>query len=408
MIRQRFLLVVLVTLSILVSTKLFWFSSLSSLSSSSPSDYDNVSDVEVKSMESMEQLVSTTATTILAPSNSSHTKTPKVNNNQDDDDNAQMPQLDASEIVVNSSWVVMSMAMMDSSTADADVAAVDELNNTISLLKDWHFVIVVLSNQKDQNDPSVKKASSIIRERLFNMTSSSSNSTTRAPNGRVHILDDERQERLGYGIVKHLPSDSYARKNIGYLYAIHRGAKHILDLDVGVNVPQYYYSLLSRNDDQSSANSTNSTTPTASTSWLQKPYYLMLSRVRNDENLSHDMSLALSSTVNPLKFFYGADGHYDAHYPHDIRAFDRKHSQQYLVKMHTSLLSERRISIFQGLVHMTTTTNSNETEYPQSNEYSIVAPPGTMAAFHSRNSVLWRMRFGRCSSQRFTSPVART
>ena len=228
MIRQRFLLVVLVTLSILVSTALLWFSSLSSLSSSSPSDYDNVSDVEVnKSMESMEQLVSTTATTILAPSNSSHTKTPKVNNNQDADDNAQMPQLDASEIVVNSSWVVMTMAMMDSSTADADVAAVDELNNTISLLKDWHFVIVVLSNQKDQNDPSVKKASSIIRERLFNMTSSSSNSTARAPNRRVHILDDVRQERLGYGIAKHLPSDSYARKNIGYLYAIHRGAKHI-------------------------------------------------------------------------------------------------------------------------------------------------------------------------------------
>jgi len=41
----------------------------------------------------------------------------------------------------------------------------------------------------------------------------------------------EDQKKLGYRIVDFLPYKSYARKNIGYLYAIQHGAKQIYDTD---------------------------------------------------------------------------------------------------------------------------------------------------------------------------------
>ncbi|EPB71894.1 hypothetical protein ANCCEY_09019 [Ancylostoma ceylanicum] len=47
----------------------------------------------------------------------------------------------------------------------------------------------------------------------------------------VHYLSVEYQQRLGYRILDHLPYKSYARKNIGYLYAIQNGAEWIYDTD---------------------------------------------------------------------------------------------------------------------------------------------------------------------------------
>ncbi|EPB78428.1 hypothetical protein ANCCEY_02494 [Ancylostoma ceylanicum] len=47
----------------------------------------------------------------------------------------------------------------------------------------------------------------------------------------VHFLGVEDQQRLGYRIVRNLPYRSYTRKNIGYLYAIERGAQWIYDTD---------------------------------------------------------------------------------------------------------------------------------------------------------------------------------
>lgn len=49
------------------------------------------------------------------------------------------------------------------------------------------------------------------------------------PNCVYLSVDD--QKKLGYQIVNLLPYKSYARKNIGYLYAIHHGAKQIYDTD---------------------------------------------------------------------------------------------------------------------------------------------------------------------------------
>ena len=48
---------------------------------------------------------------------------------------------------------------------------------------------------------------------------------------KVIYLSLDTQNKLGYKTVECIPKNSYARKNIGYLYAIEHGAKEILDTD---------------------------------------------------------------------------------------------------------------------------------------------------------------------------------
>ena len=48
---------------------------------------------------------------------------------------------------------------------------------------------------------------------------------------KVKYLSLEAQKKLGYKTTEFIPKNSYARKNIGYLYAIQHGAKEILDTD---------------------------------------------------------------------------------------------------------------------------------------------------------------------------------
>ena len=48
---------------------------------------------------------------------------------------------------------------------------------------------------------------------------------------RSVYLDTATQERLGYQILKHTPWSSFSRKNIGYMFAIHHGARLIYDTD---------------------------------------------------------------------------------------------------------------------------------------------------------------------------------
>lgn len=45
----------------------------------------------------------------------------------------------------------------------------------------------------------------------------------------VTYLSVEDQDQLGYRIAKYIPLDHYARKNIGYLFAIANGAKTIYE-----------------------------------------------------------------------------------------------------------------------------------------------------------------------------------
>ena len=48
---------------------------------------------------------------------------------------------------------------------------------------------------------------------------------------RIIFLSDEDQNQLSSMFVSRLPWHSFARKNVGYLYAIARGAKIIYDFD---------------------------------------------------------------------------------------------------------------------------------------------------------------------------------
>jgi hypothetical protein len=60
--------------------------------------------------------------------------------------------------------------------------------------------------------------------------------------GNLVFLSAKDQEKLGYKIVKSCPYDHYARKNIGYLYAIQMGADVIYDTDDD-NIPHKNWGL---------------------------------------------------------------------------------------------------------------------------------------------------------------------
>lgn len=53
----------------------------------------------------------------------------------------------------------------------------------------------------------------------------------RVDDPRIEFLGLERQERLGLAYARHCPENHYARKNIGYLYAIAQGAEVIAETD---------------------------------------------------------------------------------------------------------------------------------------------------------------------------------
>ena len=52
----------------------------------------------------------------------------------------------------------------------------------------------------------------------------------RVPQGVVY-LDVQAQKELPYNLIKHMPWNSYSRKAVGYIYAIHHGAKYIYETD---------------------------------------------------------------------------------------------------------------------------------------------------------------------------------
>lgn len=55
--------------------------------------------------------------------------------------------------------------------------------------------------------------------------------TVRHAEENIVYLTVEEQRKLGFNIFKHVPLNSYTRKNIGYLYAIQNGARMIYDTD---------------------------------------------------------------------------------------------------------------------------------------------------------------------------------
>ena len=51
---------------------------------------------------------------------------------------------------------------------------------------------------------------------------------------KIIYLSINKQKKLNYNIIKYLDINSYSRKNIGYLYAIHHGAKEIYEIDENI------------------------------------------------------------------------------------------------------------------------------------------------------------------------------
>lgn len=85
------------------------------------------------------------------------------------------------------------------------ITTINHKSEALSILEqksDWKIVVV-----GDKKTPMIKSSENLI------------------------YLSIEDQKELGYNIVKYCPYNHYARKNIGYLYAIQQGAEIIYDTD---------------------------------------------------------------------------------------------------------------------------------------------------------------------------------
>lgn len=79
--------------------------------------------------------------------------------------------------------------------------------NLLKFIEDWKIVVISINNKIDKKWKELSYS-----------------------NNLVYITLKE-QMKLGYNISKYISFNSYARKNIGYLYAIQHGAKEIFEID---------------------------------------------------------------------------------------------------------------------------------------------------------------------------------
>ena len=81
------------------------------------------------------------------------------------------------------------------------------LFNLLTILKDWKIVVISINNKIDKKWKKLDYSNNLV------------------------YLSLKEQMRLGYHISEYLSLNSYARKNIGYLYAIQHGAREIFEID---------------------------------------------------------------------------------------------------------------------------------------------------------------------------------
>ena len=81
------------------------------------------------------------------------------------------------------------------------------LINLLNIIEDWKIVVISNNNKIDSNWKELNYSNKIIYITL------------------------KEQMKLGYSVSKYLSFNSYARKNIGYLYAIQHGAKEIFEIN---------------------------------------------------------------------------------------------------------------------------------------------------------------------------------
>ena len=80
------------------------------------------------------------------------------------------------------------------------------LFNLLTFLEDWKIVVISINNKIDKKWKKLDYSNKLV------------------------YLSLKEQMRLGYHISEYLSLNSYARKNIGYLYAIQHGAKEIFEI----------------------------------------------------------------------------------------------------------------------------------------------------------------------------------
>jgi hypothetical protein len=88
------------------------------------------------------------------------------------------------------------------------------------------WIVVTTINEPTEQ---IKKLASIEGYQLLVIGDTKTNSNWSHAN--VIFLNIDKQRQLGYKTYRTTPFKSYTRKNIGYLFAIHNGAKYIYDTD---------------------------------------------------------------------------------------------------------------------------------------------------------------------------------
>ena len=161
----------------------------------------------------------------------------------------------------------------------------------------------------------------------------------------------KEQIRLGYHISKYLSLNSYARKNIGYLYAIHHGAKEIFEIDEDIVITDL-----------------NSLTYNISNHYI---YYA----IRNDSRM-----------INPFIHFGGRNI-----WPRGFRLNDighKYHNMFYILNSRNLLLIPL---IYQGLINGVLDTDSifQKTKLSFEFNFSLTEPfiyfPGNFVPINSKN-----------------------
>lgn len=87
------------------------------------------------------------------------------------------------------------------------ITSINEINDNIrkfANFRDWHVVII-----GDKKSPPISKT----------------------PESNITFLNIDNQKELGFNFFDVCPFNHYARKNLGYIYALKQGAEYILDTD---------------------------------------------------------------------------------------------------------------------------------------------------------------------------------
>ncbi|KAK6740488.1 hypothetical protein RB195_008758 [Necator americanus] len=192
---------------------------------------------------------------------------------------------------------------------------------------------------------------------------------------KVHFLSIEDQSKLGYRIHEILPRDSYARKNIGYLYAIKNGAEWIYDAGDDITI--------SESDLEKFAYSEE-------TSGLR---YGCRSPGKDSEEISTAQSSIAEQLFNPYAF-YGRPNIWP-------RGFPVEYKQDHIdMREHCCLCHKMRTpAIQQGLIHDDIDPITRiDGRVLRDDDFNQIAPPvildsGIYGPLNSRNTLFHRRAF---------------